>query len=236
MSKSIKSTNKNSGSKSKKSNSNSKKSSDMGLSKRTVVTNQSKKSIPSPNKKTITKEKKSSPQKKKVLKIDDDNIFIGSLTEDTDESLSESIEKQIDEIRNALEENYIQQKKLMLELDKLILRQNNKNTNRSSNSNNYNIKNTGKQINFDPEPVPPQLKKLLKIESETMPRLQVVKIFYQYLIDNKLCNPKTKEIIANKKIIELFKMKTGDTINYYNLQSWIKKLYCDKTENVLDTN
>lgn len=34
-----------------------------------------------------------------------------------------------------------------------------------------------------------------------------------------------KEIIPNKKIKEIFDMKNDDTITFYNLQTWLKKVY-----------
>jgi hypothetical protein len=49
---------------------------------------------------------------------------------------------------------------------------------------------------------------------------------YQYFTDNKMYNTKTKkEIIPNEKIREIFDMNDDDVINFYNLQTWLKKVY-----------
>jgi hypothetical protein len=37
-----------------------------------------------------------------------------------------------------------------------------------------------------------------------------------------------REIIPNDKIKTIFGLKTGDVINFYNLQSWLKKVYANE--------
>lgn len=133
-------------------------------------------------------------------------------------------DEKIEEIRQALKENYTQQKKLMNDLKELMtlhkkeLKLTTKSGNRS---------NSGKHTGFNkPEPIPPSLKKLLKIKEEMIPRSKITALLYQYFTDNKMYNTKTKkEIIPNQKIREIFGMCDDDNITFYNLQTWLKKVY-----------
>lgn len=96
-----------------------------------------------------------------------------------------------------------------------------------------NRSNSGKYTDFNkPELIPLPLKKLLKIEENMLPRSKITKLMYQYFTDNKMYNKKTKkEIIPNKKIKEIFGMIEDDVINFYNLQTWLKKVYRENTVN-----
>ncbi len=253
MSKSVKSTHKRSASKSnnrkkivtgsskksvsspnKKSSSSSNKKSPSSSNKKTASSSNKKtysssnKSVTSTKIKSTSNKKLASPHKtvqKKISVENSDDIFDvpDVIKKGSTDSPSESSKKQIEKIRTALEKNYTEQKKLMYELDKLMSQQNNKNID----GDRTNRINSGNQIKFESEPVPQSLKKLLKIETESMPRYHVVKLLHEYLMDNKLCDKKTKQIIPNKKLIDVFKMEESDTINYYNLQSWLKKVYCE---------
>ncbi|XWV25262.1 SWIB/MDM2 domain-containing protein [Tupanvirus deep ocean] len=195
--------------------------------------------------KKITK-KTSSSKEKIVLDLvdsDDDEIIENKRVTDTpnkkikkvkNEYDEHDFDKKIEEIREALRENYAQQKKLMNDLKELMalhkkeLKLSAKSGNRS---------NSGKHTGFNkPEPVPPPLKNLLKIEEDMLPRSTITKLMYQYFTDNKMYNRKTKkEIVPNKKIKEIFGMNDGDVINFYNLQTWLKKVYNENsaTEHVL---
>jgi len=141
-------------------------------------------------------------------------------------------EKKIDNIREALKENYLQQKKLMNDLKELMslhkreLKLSSKSGNRS---------NCGKHTGFNkPEPVPQVLRDLLGIEEDELPRSKVTRLLYQYFTDNGMYNSKTKkEIIPNNKIKKIFKMNDNDIINFYNLQTWLKKVYINEvTDNL----
>lgn len=158
-----------------------------------------------------------------------------SLTEKKKNSLTKkendvNFEEKIQQIREELKENYQQQKKLMNDLRELMsihkkeIKLTSKNGNRNSS--------VGKLSGFNkPENIPKALKKLLKIKDETLPRSKITKLMYQYFTENKMYNTKTKkEIIPNKEIKEIFKMKEGDTINFYNLQTWLKKIYNNDKE------
>ena len=203
----------------------SKKSSTHSSKKSSSHSSKKSSSHPSPKKKFNANKKIS-----RLEILSDDNIFENNDKHENDSF--ESFEKQINKIRDALQENYAQQKKLMHELDILMSQQNNK----ISLVKFDNRTNSGNKINFDSEPVPLPLKKLLMIDSEFMPRSQVVKLIYEYLTNNKLCNKKTKEISPDEKLIKIFKMNKDDTINYYNLQSWLKKLYCENKSSTIDNN
>ena len=182
--------------------------------------------------------KKDTVTKKIILDLDnsDDEIFenkksspivIKKKIKNTKND-EENFENKMDQIREALRENYIQQKKLMNDLKELMtlhkkeIKMSTKSGNRS---------NSGKHTGFNkPEPIPLPLKKLLKIDVDELPRSQITKLMYQYFTLNKMYNTKTKkEIIPNKKIIEIFGKQKGDVINFYNLQTWLKKVYNENT-------
>ena len=182
--------------------------------------------------------KKDTVTKKIILDLDnsDDEIFenkksspivIKKKIKNTKND-EENFENKMDQIREALRENYIQQKKLMNDL-KEIMTLHKKEIKMSTKSGNRS--NSGKHTGFNkPEPIPLPLKKLLKIDVDELPRSQITKLMYQYFTLNKMYNTKTKkEIIPNKKIIEIFGMQKGDVINFYNLQTWLKKVYNENT-------
>ena len=165
------------------------------------------------NKKSSGSKKNSSPTKKATKKKTKIN-----------NTESEDFETKLGTIRTALKENYIQQKKLMNDLKELmsIHKKEIKLVSKTGNRTN-----SGKNSGFNkPEKVPPLLKKLLKIKEDMLPRSKVTALMYQYFTDNKMYNSKTKkEIVANNKIKEIFGMGEGDVINFYNLQTWLKKVY-----------
>lgn len=131
----------------------------------------------------------------------------------------ESLNNKIDQVRENLIENYIQQKKLMNDLEEL-LKLNTKRTKSVKPS-------FDKYSGFDKlQVIPISLKKLLKIEEDSLPRSKITSLMYQYFTDNKMYNIKTKkEIVPNKQIKSIFSMEDNDVINFYNLQTWLKKLY-----------
>lgn len=141
-----------------------------------------------------------------------------------------SFEEKLELIRESLRENYAQQKKLMNDL-KELLSLHKKDIKTVSKSNSF--VNSGKHSGFNkPEPVPESLKNLLKIEEDSMPRSKVTALLYKYFTDNNMYNTKTKkEIIPNKKIKKIFGMQDEDTITFYNLQSWLKKVYNQSISN-----
>ena len=132
--------------------------------------------------------------------------------------------EKIEQIKNDLRENYTQQKKLMNDLSELLSlhKKEVKNSAKGGSKTNNN-----KQSGFNkPEPIPDSLKNLLKIEEDMLPRSQVTKLMYQYFTKNKMYNKKTKkEIVQNDKVNKIFGMKKDDVINFYNLQTWLKKVY-----------
>ena len=146
------------------------------------------------------------------------------------ETKNEDFEGKLEKIRTDLKENYVQQKKLMNELKELLsihkkdIKLISKNGNRT---------NCGKNSGFNkPEPIPSTLKKLLKINDDMLPRSKVTALMYQYFTDNKMYNTKTKkEIMPNSKIREIFGMKDDDVITFYNLQTWLKKVYNENVNN-----
>lgn len=145
-------------------------------------------------------------------------------TKDTkdNESISD-FEDKIEEIRDALRENYIQQKRLMGDLKDLMTLHNKE------------IKiitkmkkgNSGKLSGFNkPEKVPESLRDLLDLEDKEIARSKVTKILYKYFEDNNMYDEHTKkQIIPNKEIRQIFGMKKNDMITFYNLQTWLKKVY-----------
>ena len=168
--------------------------------------------------------------------IDSDNEQVDKKKKHNDDT--EDFESKLESIKQALRENYSQQKKLMNDLKELLtlhkkeIKLVSKSGNRS---------NSGKNSGFNkPEIVPISLRKLLKIQEEMLPRSKVTAIMYQYFTDNKMYNTKTKkEIIPNSKIRTIFGMNQDDVVNFYNLQTWLKKVYdenssANKTLNIGD--
>ncbi|AKI79286.1 putative SWIB domain-containing protein [Acanthamoeba polyphaga mimivirus] len=144
---------------------------------------------------------------------------------------SESFDDKLNELREELRENYIRQKKIMNDIKDLAnlhkkdLRLAVKSGNRL---------NSGKHSGFNkPQTVPQSLKDLLKIDDDILSRSKVTELMYKYFTDNKMYNSKTKrEIIPNSKIKKLFGMKEGDIITFYNMQTWLKKVYNENQNNV----
>lgn len=141
-----------------------------------------------------------------------------------------SFEEKIEDIRKALKNNYIEQKKLMNEL-KILLSLHKKEVKLSSKTKKRS--NSGKHSGFNkPEPVPLPLKKLLKIKEDNLPRSKITNLMYQYFRDNNMYNSETKkEIIPNSHIKKIFEMKKGDIVNFYNMQTWLKKVYNKNSSN-----
>lgn len=79
-----------------------------------------------------------------------------------------------------------------------------------------------------PQKVPDSIKKLLKIEQDILPKSSIICILNEYFIDNNLINMETKEIIPSRELKKVFCMKSGDKINYSNIQSWLRKVYGGK--------
>lgn len=137
-------------------------------------------------------------------------------------SKAKRIDEDIEEIKAALKENYIQQKKLMNDLRELTLTHK-KDLKKIAG---FHHLNSGKNSGFNKsEPVPKPLIKLLHLEEDTLPRSKVTALIYQYFTDHKMCNKTKKEIIPNTKIRNVFGMNEDDILNFYNLQTWLNKVY-----------
>jgi len=127
------------------------------------------------------------------------------------------------ELIDELQENFLFQKKLVADLEKilsgrkkeLMLAKKIMGQNGEIKISNFNV----------PEPVPKSLKKLLKIDSDELTRSQVATLFYQYLKDHDMIDKRRKIIDLSNKIKKIFEMDDDDEMNFYNLQSWIRKLY-----------
>ena len=164
----------------------------------------------------------------KYNKIDKNNNCSGSKKINKNIKISdaktEDFEIKIEEIRQALKKNFIQQKKLTNDLKNLLILHK-KEIKLLSKSNNN--KNSGRHSGFNkPEPVPSSLRKLLSIDENILPRSTVTRLMYKYFTDNNMCSSKTKrEIIPNNTIKKIFGMKKDDIITFYNLQTWLKKVY-----------
>lgn len=164
---------------------------------------------------------------KKATKEADKKVDKKTTKEADDEC---DFEDKIEEIRQELKDNYLQQKKLMNDFKELMTlhKKEVKLTAKSGNRSN-----SGKNTGFNkPEPIPMPLKKILKIKEDMLPRSKITALMYQYFTDNKMYNKKTKkEIIPNQKIREIFGMEDNDVINFYNLQTWLKKVYNENSTN-----
>ena len=135
-------------------------------------------------------------------------------------------------IQDALKENYQQQKKLMDELKKLLQLHKHEIKNISK----QNKGNAGKYSGFNkPERVPESIRDLLGLDDIMMSRTEVTRSLYKYFTDNNMYNSSTKkEIIPNRAVRKVFGMKRDDIITFYNLQTWLKKVYNEDMDNEYD--
>jgi chromatin remodeling complex protein RSC6 len=130
-------------------------------------------------------------------------------------------EKKYENLLNRLRENYIEQKKLLNDLKELHVLH--KKELKLASKNKNKLKNNGI---CKPQPVPQSLKDLLDIEEDSLSRVEVTKLLYKYIEKNKMCEKSNRRnIIPNKKFIKIFQMNNDDTMTFYNIQSWIKKIY-----------
>ena len=75
-----------------------------------------------------------------------------------------------------------------------------------------------------------ELCKFMNIEIGSMkPRTQVTKFFCDYFKDNDLQDPSYKRnILPNKALKDILKLKDGDEVSYFNLQKYLKIHYPSK--------
>lgn len=185
------------------------------------------------NSKTKKSTKKLLPKKSKVRKIKkeiiDNNSNLKKKIIKTKKGITdnEDINEKISSLRQKLRENYEEQKKLMDDLNKLLTVQ--KETKLSNYSGNR--ISSVKITNFNnPERVPESLAKLLDIKEKMLPRSKITNLIYEYFTDNNMYDTKNKkEIIPNAEIKNIFGMGKNDIITFYNLQTWLKKVYDEET-------
>jgi chromatin remodeling complex protein RSC6 len=81
-----------------------------------------------------------------------------------------------------------------------------------------------------PTPVPEKIREFLGLEEDAeLPRTQVTKRLYDYIKDNGLQDESDKRTIKpNDELRELFDLEDGDTIEFKNFQSHMKRLYPKK--------
>jgi chromatin remodeling complex protein RSC6 len=143
------------------------------------------------------------------------------------ESKKKDIIKTVKEI-NALTKKVLADLKELEAVHKREMRQAGKNINKKS----------GKQSGFNkPVPVPVPLQKLLGLDDKPLARSHVTKLMYKYIKENNLYSPKTKKIIIpNKEMRMIFGIKKNNVMKFENFQIWLKKLYNEGDELVLDIN
>lgn len=164
---------------------------------------------------------------KKIAKKSRKNVSenISEKEKKSSKSSIDTFNLELERIRVELQENYSTQKKLMDDM-KVLLNKNSKEIKLKKNHRTKSVENIPVQSDFStPQPVPPKLAKLLKIENENLSKTNVTKLLYGYLKENKLYNLKTKEITPNKQLKKLFSLEDDDVLDFYNLQSKIRKLY-----------
>ena len=185
------------------------------------------KSIKKPIEKSIKKPIEKSI-KKPIEELMKNSNHVGTTKTNSRKTVSDStddatdFENKVEEIKEALLVNYAQQKKLMFDL-KVLMSIHKKELKIASKKKN----NTGKLSGFNkPEPIPEPLRELLAIEETELARSKVTKILYKYFEDNNMYNTTTKkEIIPNKELKKIFGIKKNDAMTFYNLQTWLKKVY-----------
>jgi len=78
-----------------------------------------------------------------------------------------------------------------------------------------------------PSRVPVEICSLLGLKTdELLPRTKVTKAIYSYIKEHKLQDPEDKRrIVPNDELKTLFKLGSEDKVSFYNIQSYIKKVY-----------
>lgn len=133
-----------------------------------------------------------------------------------------NFDSQLDNLIQALQENYAQQKRLMCELKDLKTLH--KREIKQARNDSTSSKNSGKHSGFNkPQPVPEKLRMLLEIDETDLPRSTVTSLMYQYFRSNDMCDK--KDITPSKEIRKIFDMQDDDVMNFFNFQTWLKKLY-----------
>jgi chromatin remodeling complex protein RSC6 len=129
----------------------------------------------------------------------------------------------IDEIKSALADNTAQYKKLQKDLVELS-QIHKKEVNRLSKKPRGNA---GKYSGFNkPEYVPPSLRKLLNIDEDMLPRTEVTKRLYSYFnYNNMYSKSSARVVIPDDRVRRIFGMTEDDTLTFFNLQTWLKKVY-----------
>ncbi len=146
----------------------------------------------------------------------------------------DNFEKKKEEIVSTLKEINTLIKKTIIDLKELEMIHKRELKNISKNTK----KNSGKQSGFNkPVPVPKSLQKLLILNDDPLAKSHVTKLMYKYIEKNNLYSPKTKKIIIpNKEMRNVFGMKESDIMRFENFQTWLKKVYNEDDELVLDIN
>ncbi|QGR53833.1 swib/mdm2 domain-containing protein [Moumouvirus maliensis] len=177
-----------------------------------------------------SKTNKSKSKSKSIYSSDEYDLDELCFVKSNKKNLDEDFDKKAEVIMEKLRQNYLEQKKLINDFREL--KATHKKEIKCINKSNARS-NSGKQTGFNkPEPVPPSLKSLLKIKEDKLPRSKITNLIYQYFTDNNMYNSKTKkEIIPNSKIRKIFGMKDDDVMNFYNLQTWLKKVYSENLDN-----
>ncbi|UFX99843.1 SWIB domain-containing protein [Megavirus baoshan] len=198
----------------------------MSKTNKNIKTNKSKK---------IMKSKKKTKSNSSLNEFDEYDLLINVNSNKKSSRLSksksiENFDEKAEAIIEKLRENYLEQKKLINDFREL--RATHKKEIKSISRSNVRS-NNGKLTGFNkPEPIPASLRSLLKIKEDMLPRSKITNLIYQYFTDNKMYNTKTKkEIIPDSHIKKLFGMKDDDVINFYNLQTWLKKVYDENNIN-----
>lgn len=131
-------------------------------------------------------------------------------------------QKQIKLISEQLKANYLEQKRLQNELAKLIELDN---TVCLTNLSGTRPQNCNVQCDiYKKGPVPKQLAKILRID-EDMSKCEATKLLFEYMDDRDMIDKKTKQITPSRKIRRLFDIDKNETVTFFNLQTFIDKLF-----------
>lgn len=125
---------------------------------------------------------------------------------------------EVKEICETLKQNYAKQQKLMNQLNELTVANKVKTTG--------NPQTTGVCTGFNqPEPIPESLHRLLKPDQDLASRFEVTLLLYRYINEHELYHADQKRIVPNRTMKKAFGMSDNDVLTYYNLQTWLRKLY-----------
>jgi hypothetical protein len=128
---------------------------------------------------------------------------------------------ELDILKQKLHDNYIEQKRLISEInaiEKVC----------------YTKKTLDANVFTKTEPIPECLVDLLGLGSKKKTRCEVLQLFYAYVEENDMIDKKKKNIInLPDELRQMFGMSEEEIMSMFNIQSYFRRLYEKPAEQIL---